>query len=181
MLNLESAVPPSPQKNKEKSGLEFVYFHGTYKSKIQKCSPRGFLREEKLAEQTKAQCQKVSLPDVWRARFLDKLKEWENEDRQTSDVFAQNLKKKMEESKIKIRRFTDAYLEGNFEVVEFQRNKSDPTSERKTLEEKLSDFERKGNPWLELTRNGILEANQAKNLALHENFSETQKFPKKSA
>jgi len=45
-------------------------------------------------------------------------------------------------------------------------------AEKKTKEEKLSDFERKGNHWLELTRNWILEANQAKNLALQDNFSE---------
>ena len=47
-------------------------------------------------------------------------------------------------------------------------------AEKKTKEEKLSDFERKGNRWLELTRNWTLEANQAKNLALQEDFS----FPK---
>ncbi len=51
-------------------------------------------------------------------------------------------------------------------------------SKKKTLEEKLSDFERKGNHWLELTRNWIIEANQAKNLALQENFSEMKNFLK---
>jgi dimeric dUTPase (all-alpha-NTP-PPase superfamily) len=39
----------------------------------------------------------------------------------------------------------------------------------------LSD-ERKGNHWLELTRNWILEANQAKNLILEENFSGMKHF-----
>ena len=52
-------------------------------------------------------------------------------------------------------------------------------SEKKTLEEKISDFERKGNHWLELTRNWILEANQAKNLALQEDFSGMKNFLKK--
>ena len=47
------------------------------------------------------------------------------------------------------------------------------------IEEKLSDFERKGNHWLELMRNWILEANQAKNLILSENFSEMKNFLKK--
>ena len=37
--------------------------------------------------------------------------------------------------------------------------------EKKTIEEKLSDFERKGNHWLELMRNWIIEANQAENLS----------------
>jgi hypothetical protein len=167
------------EKQVKKSGLEFVYYHCTYKSKTQKCSQRGFLREEKLAEQVKENCQKVSLPDVWQDRFLDKLKQWENENRQTSDLFAQNLKKKIEELKTKISRLTDAYLEGTFELAEFQQKKNALTSEKKTLEEKLSDFERKGNHWLELTRNWIIEANQAQNLALQENFSEMKNFLKK--
>ena len=92
------------------------------------------LREEKLAEQIKEQCQKVSLPDVWRVRFLDKLKEWENENRQTSDLFAQNIKKKIEELKTKISRLTNAYLEETFELAEFQQKKNALTSEKKTLE-----------------------------------------------
>ena len=137
------------------------------------------MRKEKLAEQIKEQCQKVSLPDVWRDRFLNKLKEWENENRQTSDLFAQNLKKKIEELKTKISRLTDAYLEGTFELAEFQQKKSCLMSEKKTLEEKLSYFERKDNHWLELTRNWIIEANQAQNLALQGNFSEVKNFLKK--
>jgi len=145
----------------KKSGREYVYYFCTRKSKIQKCQQHRFLREEKLAKQIKEQCQKVSLPNVWRDRFLDKLKEWENKNRQTSDLFAQNLKKKIEELKTKISRLTDAYLEGIFELLEFQQIKNALMSEKKTLEEKLSDFERKGNHWLELTRNWIIEANQA--------------------
>lgn len=137
------------------------------------------MREEKLAEQIKEQCQKVSLPDIWRDKFLDKLKVWENENRQTSDLFAQNLKRKIEALKTKISRLTDAYLEGTFELVEFQQKKNALTSEKKTLEEKLSNFERKGNHWLELTRNWIIEANQAQNLVLQENFSEMKNFLKK--
>ena len=120
------------------------------------------------------------MPDVWRDRFLDKLKEWENENRQRSDFFAQNLKKKIEELKTKISRLTDAYLEGIFELAEFQQKKNALMSEKKTLEEKLSDFERKGNHWLELTRNWIIEANQAKNLASSGNFSEMKNFLKKA-
>ncbi|MEK7657977.1 MAG: hypothetical protein AAB366_02180 [Patescibacteria group bacterium] len=44
---------------------------------------------------------------------------------------------------------------------------------------KKSDFERKGNHWLELVRNWIIEANQAKNFALEDNFSEMKNFLKK--
>src|SRR3989344_1182366 len=43
-------------------------------------------------------------------------------------------------------------------------------TKKKTIEEKLSDFERKGNHWLDLMRNWILEANQAGNLIKQENL-----------
>ena len=73
----------------------------------------------------------------------------------------------------------DAYLEGDLELPEFQLKKNSLMSEKKNLEEKLSDFERKGNHWLELMRNWIIEANQAKNSVLSENFSEMKNFIKK--
>jgi len=56
-------------------------------------------------------------------------------------------------------------------------------AEKKTKEENLSDpalLQRAGgNHWLELTRNWILEANQAKNLVLQDNFSEMKNYLKK--
>ena len=72
----------------------------------------------------------------------------------------------------------DGYLEGSFELAEFQEKKNKLMAEKKDIEEKLSDFERKGNHWLELTRNWILEASQAKNLALQENYSGMKNFLK---
>ena len=163
----------------KKSGREYIYYFCTRKSKIQNCSQNRFLQEESLAEQVKENVQKVSLPDVWRERYLAKLKEWENENRQTSDLFAQNLKKEISAIKTKLERLTDAYLAEALELAEYQQTKNALMAEKKTKEEKLSDFERKDNHWLELTRNWILEANQAKNLALQEDFSEMKNLLKK--
>jgi len=167
------------ERHIKKSGLKFVYYRCTHKSKTRKCSQNHFLREENFAEQIKETCQKVSLSDVWRDRFLGKLKEWENENRQTSDLFAQNLKTELSAIKTKIDRLMDGYLEGSFELAEFQEKKNKLMAEKKDIEEKLSDFERKGNHWLELTKNWVLEANQAKNLALEDNFPEMKNFIKK--
>ena len=120
----------------------------------------------------------VSLSDEWREKYLAKLSKWEKENRQTSDFFAQNLKKEISAIKTKIDRLTDGYLEGGFELAEFQEKKNKLMAEKKDIEEKLSNFERKGNHWLELTRNWILEANQAKNLILEEDFSEMKNLLK---
>ncbi|MCG2809238.1 MAG: recombinase family protein [Candidatus Portnoybacteria bacterium] len=163
----------------KKSGRKYHYYHCTFKSKTQKCSQTRFLREEKFAEQIKDYVQKVSLPDDWREKYLAKVNEWEKGNRQSSDFFAQNLKTELENVKTKINRLMDAYLEGDLELPEFQLKKNSLMSEKKTLEEKLSDFERKGNHWLELVRNWIIEANQAKNFALSESFPEMKNLLKK--
>jgi len=167
------------ERHIKKSGLKFIYYRCTHKSKTIACTETRFLREESFAEQIKDTCQKVSLLDDWREKFLAKLETESTEARRSSDLFAQNLKAELEKIKTKINRLMDAYLESDLELPEFQLKKNDLMSEKKTLEEKLSDFERKGNHWLELTRNWILEANQAQNLALQENFSEMKNFLKK--
>jgi len=166
------------ERHIKKSGLKFVYYRCTHKSKTQNCSQTRFLREEVLTEQVKENCQKVSLTDDWREKYLAKVGEWEKENSQSSNLFAQNLKTELSAIKIKIDRLMDGYLEGSFELLEFQEKKNKLMAERKDIEEKLSDFERKGNHWLELTRSWILEANQAKNLILSENFLEMKNFLK---
>ena len=60
--------------------------------------------------------------------------------------------------------------------MEYQEKKNVLMAEKKTLEEKLSDFEHKGNLWLELMRNWIIEANQAVNLSKQENPSRMRDF-----
>ena len=78
--------------------------------------------------------------------------------------------------KTKIDRLTDGYLSGSFELAEYQETKNRLMSEKKTLDEQLSDFERKGNRWLGLMRNWIIEANQALNLAETENLPKMRDF-----
>ena len=163
----------------KRSGRKYHYYHCTFKSKTQKCTQNRFLREEKFAEQIKETCQKVSLPDEWRERFLAKLESESAEARHSSDLFVQNLKIELEKIKTKINRLMDAYLEGDLELPEFQLTKNDLMAKKKDIEERLSDFERKGNHWLELVRNWIIEANQAKNFAFSDNFPEMKNFLKK--
>jgi len=166
------------ERHIKKSGLEFIYYRCTHKSKTQKCSQNRFLREEVLAQQVKEICQKVSLPDDWREKYLAKVDKWEKENRQLSELFAQNLKIELEKVKTKINRLMDAYLEGDLELSEFQLKKNELMTQKKTLEERLSDFERKGNHWLELVQNWVIEANQAQNFVLQEDFSEMKNFLK---
>ncbi len=165
------------ERHIKKSGLKFVYYRCTHKSKTQNCNQR-FLREEILTQQVQENVQKVSLPDEWKEKYLAKVGEWEKENYQSSNLFSENLKTELSAVKTKIGRLTDGYLEGGFELIEFQEKKNTLMSEKKDIEEKLSNFERKGSHWLELVGNWIMEASQAKNLMLSQNFAEMKQFLK---
>jgi len=157
------------ERKTKKSGRVYHYYHCTFKSRTQRCSQTRFLREEELTRQVKAEVQKVSLPDNWRDRFLERLNAESAETRQSSGLFAQNLRDEISSVKVRLERLTDAYLAEALELGEYLERKNALTAQKRTLEEKLSDFERKGTQWLELMRNWILEANQAGNLTKQEN------------
>jgi len=161
----------------KKSGLIFNYYRCTKKSKTQNCQ-NDFLRDKDLENQVLEQTQKVSLPDEWRDKFLEKIKEWEKEESQSSGLFAQKLKEKLNNLNTKINRLTDAYLDEALELQEFNEKKNELVESKKDIEEKLSDIERKGNQPLELLKNWIFEANQAVNLADTKNFFGMKNFLK---
>jgi len=117
----------------KKSGKEYVYYFCTRKSKIQKCQQNRFLREEVLTKQVKENCQKVSLPDDWREKYFAKVNEWGKKNSQSSNLFAQNLKTELFAIKTKIDRLMDGYLEGSFELAEFQEKKNKLMAEKKIL------------------------------------------------
>jgi len=166
------------EKKRKPSGREYVYYRCTKKSKVKKCEQHKFLPEAELKEQIKTYCQKVSLPDEWKEKYLAKVEEWENEQHDSSGIFAQNLKDKVKIVNTKIDRLTDAYLEEAFELSEYHEKKNKLVEQKKDTEEKLNDFGRKGNHWVELLKNWILEANQAGNLVLQENFQGMKNFLK---
>ncbi len=166
------------ERHIKKSGQEFVYYRCTKRSKTKKCK-QGFLRDNAFAKQVKNYVQTVSLSDTWRDRYLKRLDKWEKESRHSSDLITQKLKADLSRVKTKIDRLTDAYLDQTLELIEFQEKKNSLMRQKKDIEEKLSEFERKGNHWLELTRNWILEANSAENLALQDDYKGMKDFLQK--
>jgi hypothetical protein len=154
----------------------YHYYHCTFKSKITKCSQNRFLREEELRRQVQSMCQEVSLPDVWKERYLTKLNAESAESRHSAHQFVQNLKNDISDISNRLERLTDAYLAEALELSEYTERKNKLTSEKRTQEEQLRDFERKGTQWLELMRNWILEANQAAKLSQTDNFDEMRNF-----
>ncbi|MBI2610133.1 recombinase family protein [Candidatus Giovannonibacteria bacterium] len=138
------------------------------KKKDKQCSQK-YIREEVLARQISDEIQKVSLPPAWAEWMLAELNKEEAEAAQAGAVFAQNLKNKIKELEGKLDLLLDAHLASTISREEYTAKKEKLIIEKAELSEKLKDFERNGNHWLEPARQFILAAQQAKIIALQEN------------
>jgi len=138
------------------------------KKRDKKCSQK-YIREEVLAEEVANELQKVSLSSAWAEWMLTELNKEEAEAAQSGAVFAQNLKDKIKELEGKLDILLDAHLDGTISREEYIIKKEKIINEKSELAQKLKDFERNGNHWLEPARQFILAAQQAKIIALQEN------------
>ena len=135
-----------------------------------------YVREEKLTEQISDILQKVSLSDDWAASMLAELEKEKTQIAQSSAAFAQNLKQQIKEVENKLDKLLDAHLDNTISKQEYAAKKEKLINHKIEITEKLGDFERKGNNWLEPARNFILAAKQAKNIAEGKNLSAKKDF-----
>lgn len=160
----------------KKSGLVFRYYRCTKKDT--NCQQK-FLNENNLFEQLDDIFQKVALPDDWLEPILNKLNQEEKQISQSSKSFAQNLQKDLGEIEIKLSRLLDMQLDGSISLEEYKRKKEELINQKTELKQKILDFWRKGNYWLEPMRNFILAAHQANFLRNSENLEEKRSFLQK--
>ena len=123
--------------------------------------------------------QKVALPQEWLKPILEKLDMEEKEISQSSKSFAQNMEKEILEIENKVSRLLDMQLENTISLEEYKEKKEKLLNQKTALKEKLADFGRKGNCWLEPMRNFILSAHQANFLEKSENLEEKRSFLQK--
>ena len=147
----------------KKSGKQYVYYYCTKKNPNHICSQNVFTREEKISSQVKTEIQKVSLPDDWAKNMLLELDKEKEQAKKESEVFVQNLQNQKAEIEQKIENLLNLYIEGKWLTIEeYQAKKQKLLNEKLDTEQKIRDFERMGNNWLEPIREMIFEAKQAK-------------------
>jgi len=164
------------EQHKKKSGLVFRYYRCTKKNTDCK---QGFVNEKNLNSQINDIFQKVALPLDWLKPILAKLDEEEKEISQSKKSFAQNLENEVSEIENKLSRILDMQLENTITLSEYKEKKEKLLNQKTALKEKLADFGRKGNCWLEPIRNFILSAHQANFLEKSENLEERRSFLQK--
>ena len=160
----------------KKSGLVFRYYRCTKKDTS--CQQK-FLNENNLFSQLNEIFQKVALPDDWLKPILNKLDQEEKVICQSSKTFAQNLQKEIGEIELKLSKLLDMQLDGSISLEEYKQKKEELINRKTELKQKLADFGRKGNYWLEPMRNFILSAHQANFLINSENLEEKRSFLQK--
>ncbi len=164
------------EQHTKKSGLVFRYYRCTKKDTF--CQQK-FLNENNLFSQLNDIFQKVALPKDWLNPILNKLNQEEKEISQSSKSFAQNLQKELGEIEIKLSKLLDMQLDGSILLEEYKHKKEELINQKTELKQKLTDFGRKGNYWLEPMRNFILAAHQANLLVNSENLEEKRSFLQK--
>ena len=153
-----------------------AYYRCTKKKTV--CS-QPYIREEILASQISDILQKVSLPEDWAEPMLAQLQTDEASTAQSDALFAQNLKDEVKACEEKLDTLLDAHLEKTITGEEYTAKKNKILARKIEVEQKLKDFEQKGNRWLERTRNLILAAHQANSVALGDNFFEKKNYLEK--
>ena len=164
------------ERHVKKSGLVFRYYRCTKKDT--NCQQR-FLNEKDLFNQLNDIFQKVALPNDWLEPIQKKLDEEEKQISHLSKSFAQNLQKEMGEIEVKLSKLLDIQLDGSISLEEYKQKKEELINRKTELKQKLIDFGRKGNYWLEPMRNFILEAYQANFLTNSENLEEKRSLLQK--
>ena len=93
-------------------------------------------------------------------------------------LFVQNLKNQIKSVEETLDRLLDAHLDSTITSEEYTAKKQKLLNQKIDFSEKLKDFERKGNRWLELSKQFILDSNQAIIIASEENLEAKRDFLK---
>ena len=158
------------------NGGLYRYYRCT--KKFGKCS-QSYLREDLLTVQLKNRLQKVALCEDWAEKMLAKIEMWEKEKVQSSQSFAQNLEQKIKETEQKLDKLVNAFLDSAIEKEIYLVKKDELIKTKIDLQQRKSDFWRKGNNWLEPLRNWVKTAYYAKKIALSKDFMEIKSLVEK--
>ena len=146
--------------------------------KKQTCEEK-YLREENLVEQMKSVIQKVSIPISWKNKMLLELTREKTKNEKQNKVFVQNLQNQKIEIEKKLDKLLDLFIETKaITPEEYQAKKQKFINEKIEIENKISDFEQKGNNRLEPIKEIIYKACQAKKIANSGDLSNIREFLK---
>ena len=135
----------------------FRYYRCTRKSKIHNCR-EPFINEMDLDFQLSALIKKYTLRGDWASKMLKKVDEEEINLAQSNHEFVRNKQEEVRKISTKLKFLLDSYLEQDIDRESYLSKKNDLLSQKKTIEEKIFNFQQTHNSWLEPMREWIIEA-----------------------
>jgi len=150
----------------QKNGTQhfYTYYHCTKKRKNFKCS-EPCIRQEKLDEQISSQLQKVSLPADWAEKLNTRLEKDKATSAQSVSAFVQTNQERIKVIATRLQRLLDGYLEQDIDREVYRTEKAKLLSEKKSLEEQMTNLEQKQNGWLEPMKEWIKVASSLEKTA----------------
>ena len=159
-------------------------FGGTYRyyrctKRLGHCSQK-YIQEKDLVEQIKTRLQQVAISDEWHEQGLARINEWEKEVKNNNASFAQNLESRKQEAEQRLNKLVDSYLDGSIDKEMYLIKKEEIIKTKTDLNQKKSDFGRKGKSWIEPMKEFWKSAYQAKKLAVSNDLDEIKSFVAKN-
>ena len=157
-------------------GTKYRYYRCSKKRGF--CS-QAYLQETELVRQISAQLQTISLCDRYTDWMLEQVKIWEREEIGVSQSEMQNLSDSIKTNDERMEKLLSAYLDSDVPKEMYLKRKDVLMRSSSVLKEKLKDFERGRNNWVEPLRKWILDTKQANFLSSSADFHEISSFVKR--
>ena len=159
-----------------KSGGRYRYYRCS--KKRGHCS-QAYLQESELTRQICARLQTISLCDRYTDWMLNKVKIWEREEIGASQSEVQNLSDGIKANEERMEKLLSAYLDGDVPKEVYLKRKDVLMRSLAALKEKMKDFERGRNNWVEPLREWILDTKQANFLSSSSDLYQIKSFVQK--
>ena len=136
-------------KRQKKGNVHYyVYYRCTRKSKTITCTEQP-VRSEPLDEQLSGLLAQFTLPDGWGDWLRQRIDTTERKEQAESDVLLDDLRDKVAHLSGKLQRLLDSFLDELIDRQTYLAKKAEIMSEKKSLEEQMSDIALGQNTWVE--------------------------------
>jgi len=156
----------------------YTYYRCSKKSKTVKCGELS-IRAEKMDRQLSSLLEKFSLPEDWAKKLSQMTIRDEREIVQSSAILTQKSRNDLQKINDRLANLLDSYLDQDIEREIYLKKKADLMSRKKSLEEKINDFEHGRNNWLGPMREWLEYAQNMGKIAQNFNLSAKKVSAKK--
>ena len=153
----------------------YVYYRCTRKSKTIVCTEQP-VRSEPLDEQLSGLLAQFALPDGWGDWLRQRIGDTERKEQAESDVLLDDLRDKVAHLSGKLQRLLDSFLDELIDRQTYLAKKAELMSEKKSLEEQMSDIALGQSAWVEPMTKWLDKAISICSIAQSDDFSAKKHF-----